>query len=51
MIKNKRRSGLTMLELLVSVPTATVLIASMAMCVTMMMRAKFYDAACGNNEI
>lgn len=43
MIKNKRRSGLTMLELLVSVPTATVLIASMAMCVTMMMRAKSQD--------
>jgi len=39
----KRRAGFTMLELLFSVPTATVLIGAMAMCVTMMMRAKSQD--------
>jgi len=43
MSNSKRRAGFTMLELLVSVPTATILIGSMAMCITMMMRAKSQD--------
>jgi hypothetical protein len=43
MRNRKSRAGLTMLELLVSVPAATVLIAAMAMCVTIMMRANSQD--------
>ena len=43
MRNSKRRLGFTMLELLVSVPAATVLIAAMAMCVTIMMRANLQD--------
>lgn len=43
MISRTRRAGFTVLELLVSLPAATVLIGSMAMCVTIMMRAKSQD--------
>jgi hypothetical protein len=39
----KRRSGVTFLELMVSLPTATVLIGAMAMCITITMRAKSQD--------
>lgn len=37
------RSGFTVLELIVSIPTATVLIGAMAMCVTLMMRTRSQD--------
>lgn len=43
MIRLKRRSGVTFLELMVSLPTATVLIGAMAMCITITMRAKSQD--------
>jgi hypothetical protein len=39
----KRRSGVTFLELMVSLPTATVLIGAMAMCITITMRSKSQD--------
>jgi len=37
------RDGLTLLELVVALPTATILIGAMSMCVTIMMRAKSQD--------
>lgn len=37
------RRGFTVLELIVSIPTATVLIGAMAMCVTLMMRTRSQD--------
>ncbi len=40
---SQRRSGVTMLELMVTLPSATVLIGAMAMCITVMMRAKSQD--------
>ncbi len=43
MTRKQSRSGMTMLELVVSIPTATVLIGAMAMCVTVMMRARSQD--------
>jgi hypothetical protein len=43
MIRKQSRSGMTILELVVSLPTATVLIGAMAMCVTVMMRARSQD--------
>ncbi len=43
MRRNGRRSGVTMLELMVTLPSATVLIGAMAMCITIMMRAKSQD--------
>ena len=43
MTRKQSRSGMTMLELVVSIPTATVLIGVMAMCVTVMMRARSQD--------
>lgn len=43
MNRKQTRSGMTMLELIVSIPTATVLIGAMAMCVTVMMRARSQD--------
>ena len=39
----QRRSGVSMLELMITLPTATVLIGAMAMCITVMMRAKSQD--------
>ena len=43
MNSNRRRSGVTMLELMVTLPTATILVGAMAMCITIMMRAKSQD--------
>jgi hypothetical protein len=43
MNRKKRRSGITFLELMVSLPTATVLIGAMAMCITITMRSKSQD--------
>ena len=43
MTRKQSRSGMTILELVVSIPTATVLIGAMAMCVTVMMRARSQD--------
>ena len=43
MNRKQTRSGMTILELIVSIPTATVLIGAMAMCVTVMMRARSQD--------
>jgi hypothetical protein len=43
MNRRKRRSGVTFLELMVSLPTATILIGAMAMCITIAMRAKSQD--------
>ena len=40
---SRRRSGVTMMELIITLPTATVLIGAMAMCITIMMRAKSQD--------
>ena len=40
---SNRRRGVTLLELMVSLPTATILIGAMAACVTLMMRAKSQD--------
>ena len=42
MLKRLRR-GSTLLELMVTLPTATVLVGSMAMCIALMMRAKTQD--------
>ncbi len=43
MKSNQRRSGVTMLELMVTLPTATILVGAMALCITIMMRAKSQD--------
>ncbi len=43
MNSSKRRSGVTMLELMVTLPTATILVGAMAMTITIMMRAKSQD--------
>ena len=43
MTRMKNRSGVTLLELMVSLPTATVLVGGMAMCITITMRAKSQD--------
>jgi hypothetical protein len=43
MSSSKRRSGVSLLELMVTLPSATVLIGAMAMCITIMMRAKSQD--------
>jgi len=43
MRRSRRRSGVTMLELIITLPSATVLIGAMAMCITVMMRAKSQD--------
>jgi hypothetical protein len=43
MTRFQRRDGFSALELMVSLPTATVLIGAMSMCVTMMMRAQNQD--------
>jgi len=43
MNRKKRRSGITFLELMVSLPTATILIGAMAMCITITMRSKSQD--------
>ncbi len=43
MSPSQRRSGVTMLELMITLPSATVLIGAMAMCITIMMRAKSQD--------
>jgi hypothetical protein len=43
MTRKQSLSGMTILELVVSIPTATVLIGVMAMCVTVMMRARSQD--------
>jgi hypothetical protein len=40
---HRHRSGISMLEMLITLPTATVLIGAMASCVTIMMRAKSQD--------
>lgn len=41
--RTKSRLGVTLLELMVSLPTATVLVGGMAMCITITMRAKSQD--------
>ena len=43
MSTSHRRSGVTMLELMVTLPSATILVGAMAMCITIMMRAKSQD--------
>jgi hypothetical protein len=43
MSRSERRNGLSLLEMMVTLPTATVLIGAMSMCVTIMMRAKSQD--------
>lgn len=43
MKRQRSRTGMTLLELMVSLPTATILIGAMAMCVTVMMRARTQD--------
>jgi hypothetical protein len=43
MSASHRRRGVTLLELMVSLPTATILIGAMAACITIMMRAKSQD--------
>jgi hypothetical protein len=43
MKRKKRRCGITFLELMVSLPTATILIGAMATCITITMRAKSQD--------
>ena len=43
MILCRRRAGVSLLELMVTLPTATILIGAMATCITIMMRAKSQD--------
>ncbi|MCY2973719.1 MAG: hypothetical protein NTW52_03515 [Planctomycetota bacterium] len=43
MSRRERRNGLSLLEMMITLPTATVLIGAMSMCVTIMMRAKSQD--------
>ena len=43
MSKTRHRAGLSLLELMVTLPTATILIGAMASCITIMMRAKSQD--------
>ena len=40
---NRRRAGVSLLELMVTLPSATILVGAMAMCITIMMRAKSQD--------
>ena len=40
---SRRRAGVSLLELMVTLPTATILIGAMASCITIMMRAKSQD--------
>lgn len=42
-VVSQRRSGVTLLELMVALPSATILIGTLAMCITVTMRAKSQD--------